>query len=119
VKSLVKLLEGVPDIEVHICSVGGLGSTFLSNFLNKYGINTNLLKDQDNLRHCPRPPEFHKAISRGIYIFGNMLDSVFSHFRRGHAWDQACKTSGRIQPENMFSSFEAYIEWWVYLCDFF
>jgi hypothetical protein len=33
---------------------GGVGSTQLSNFLTGHGLKTNLLKDNDNLRHCNR-----------------------------------------------------------------
>lgn len=36
------------------CSAGGVGSTELSNFLNRHGITTNLLNDNDSMRHVNR-----------------------------------------------------------------
>jgi hypothetical protein len=49
------------------------------------------------------------VIKRGVYLFGNPMDAVASHFRRGHAHHQASKTSGRDPPEQHFQSLDHYI----------
>lgn len=50
------LLECLNDsvTDVHVCCVGGVGSSFLMAFLNRRGLTTNLQTDADGLRHCPR-----------------------------------------------------------------
>jgi len=107
------LLECLNDsvTDVHVCCVGGVGSSFLMAFLNRRGLTTNLQTDADGLRHCPRPPPTTTAgaIRRGVYLFGNPLDAVASHFARGHAAHQASKTSGREPPPGALCSLEAYV----------
>mmetsp|Transcript_37660 Transcript_37660/g.106410 ORF Transcript_37660/g.106410 Transcript_37660/m.106410 type:complete len:237 (+) Transcript_37660:73-783(+) len=113
VGSLLQMLSGTCTMDLHICSIGGVGSTFLSNFANRHGLTTNLLTDQDGLRHCPSPPRSAagSAIRRGVYLFGNPLDSVASHFQRGRALHQATKTSGSCNlPEQPFRSLSEYLD---------
>eukprot|EP00879_Flechtneria_rotunda_P031225 GHRR01034091.1.p2 GENE.GHRR01034091.1~~GHRR01034091.1.p2 ORF type:complete len:113 (+),score=23.38 GHRR01034091.1:508-846(+) len=55
---VIELLQCLDDptfnLQVCICSVGGVGSTELSNFLTRSGIRCNLLTDQDAIRHVNR-----------------------------------------------------------------
>jgi len=51
--------------------------------------------------------------TRVIYLFGDPLASVASHYRRGHAHHQALKTRGwvGVGGEGAFpGSFDAYVE---------
>eukprot|EP00798_Chlamydomonas_sp_ICE-L_P005535 gene5535-4169_t len=135
VQQLLSCLDQDFQLDVVICSYGGVGSTELSNFLNQHGLSTNLLTDQDNLRHCPRPPTFGLAsapaheeagpscsISDGgaraqprtvVCLYGNPLASIASHYRRGHAYHQSLKTSGgataKIRSQDFPTSFEDYV----------
>ncbi|GBF96285.1 hypothetical protein Rsub_09080 [Raphidocelis subcapitata] len=68
------------DLDVYICSVGGVGSTELSNFLTRHGLSP--------------PPRLGAPPPRVIYLFGDPLASVASHYRRGIAEHQALKTGG-------------------------
>ncbi|GFR46788.1 hypothetical protein Agub_g8419, partial [Astrephomene gubernaculifera] len=116
------------EMDVQISSFGGVGSTQLSNHLNAYGITTNLLTDADNLRHCPRPPVYdntNTASTSGssgsshvrrprhvVYLYGDPLAAVASHYRRGHACHQAQKTCGQpscLSPATFPPSFEEYV----------
>ncbi|KAG1653001.1 hypothetical protein FOA52_007856 [Chlamydomonas sp. UWO 241] len=97
---------------VHICSYGGVGSTELSNFLKRHGIATNLLRDEDNLRHVGRPPRHGPCGPRVVvYLYGDPLSSIASHYRRGHALHQAIKTSGnhQLRAATFPPTFEAYV----------
>lgn len=100
-------------MDVHICSVGGVGSTEFSNFLNVHNISTNLLNDSDGLRHCNRPPTYANPWSAPrtvVYIFGDPLNSVASHYHRNQAYHQALKTTGVRLREDMFpTTFEDYV----------
>ncbi|GLC45673.1 hypothetical protein PLESTB_001318000 [Pleodorina starrii] len=142
-------------MDVQVSSFGGVGSTQLSNHLNAYGITTNLLTDSDNLRHCPRPPEYPpeyppvaataaaaaaaageataaaagaagaassppsdsrpRTTSRPrhvVYLYGDPLAAVASHYRRGQACHQAQKTSGNptaLSPATFPASLEDYV----------
>ncbi|KXZ54407.1 hypothetical protein GPECTOR_5g62 [Gonium pectorale] len=124
-------------MDVQISSFGGVGSTQLSNHLNAYGITTNLLTDADALRHAPRPPAYPGCSNSGggngeggadgrggadggrpaaprhvVYLYGDPLAAVASHFRRGHACHQAQKTCGnpaRLSPATFPASLAEYV----------
>jgi hypothetical protein len=99
--AVAHLLECLDDthfgLDVCVCSVGGVGSTELCNALSRCGLRCNLLTDQDGLRHAPRPPRSLGTHTTVIYLLGDPLSSVASHYRRGHAQHQALKTSGRAE----------------------
>eukprot|EP00882_Tetradesmus_deserticola_P011750 GHRQ01012433.1.p1 GENE.GHRQ01012433.1~~GHRQ01012433.1.p1 ORF type:complete len:254 (+),score=62.62 GHRQ01012433.1:621-1382(+) len=100
------------DLQACICSVGGVGSTHLSNFLTRAGISCNLLTDQDAMRHVNRPPAHLSPGTCLVYLFGDPLACVASHYRRNQAYHQALKTSGN--PELNESTFPKNLQ--EYLC---
>jgi hypothetical protein len=52
VQAVLDALAGFQGLQLAICSVGGVGSTELSNFLTRHaGVACNLLTDQDTIRH--------------------------------------------------------------------
>mmetsp|Transcript_5006 Transcript_5006/g.9419 ORF Transcript_5006/g.9419 Transcript_5006/m.9419 type:complete len:235 (-) Transcript_5006:162-866(-) len=99
-------------LDVQIASVGGVGTDLLLKFLNDHHFSTNLVTDFDNLKHPFRPAKF--ACGGGpravVYLFGNPLESVASHYRRGWAERQASKTGGPTAFEDFPPTFEEYVE---------
>jgi len=81
-KKLLSLI--VPkDIEVLICSPGGVGTSFFLNHVNNYKV-TNNSRNKDGFKHTIFPPmSFNKNI-KFIYIYGNPIDSVISLFARNY-----------------------------------
>lgn len=67
---------------------GGVGSTELSNFLTQAGLRCNLVTDQDALRHVHTPPAHLGSTTQVVYLFGDPLAAVASHYRRNHALHQ-------------------------------
>jgi hypothetical protein len=57
------------------------------------------------------PPRLGAPGTRCVYLFGDPLASVASHYRRGHAHHQALKTSGdpRLSQEGFPNSFDEYV----------
>ncbi|GAX80559.1 hypothetical protein CEUSTIGMA_g7996.t1 [Chlamydomonas eustigma] len=113
---VIQLLQCLPQehfsMDVHLCSFGGVGTSEVSNFLNLHGISTNLLSDEDNLKHINSPPKHGSPGPKCvIYLYGDPLASIASHYRRGHAYHQALKTSGKWLKENEFpKTFREYVE---------
>lgn len=90
---------GSPLIDVYIISFGGVGTTFLIDFLSNY-VNTNDSGDADGFKHIPLPPIQVKPNSRFIYVFGDPVIAAISLFRRGfHA-----KHSKKLQRFNWFQN---------------
>ena len=120
VRELLSLLphQEFGSFDCQIVSWGGVGSTELSNFFNKHGITTNLLKDSDLMRHAAAPPASYgeHADSSGprviIYLYGDPLTSIASHYRRGHPYHQALKTNGgtRLLERDFPKTFEDYVK---------
>ncbi|EAZ81599.1 hypothetical protein [Algoriphagus machipongonensis] len=69
------------DIEVIVSSYGGVGTTFLINWLKKYR-NTNHPDDDDGLKHLPVPPLSTNKELKCVYIYGNPELATVSLFRR-------------------------------------
>ncbi|WIA29135.1 hypothetical protein OEZ86_011646 [Tetradesmus obliquus] len=99
------------NLQVCICSVGGVGSTQLSNFLTRAGISCNLLTDQDGVRHVNRPPSQLGPGTCLLYLFGDPLAAVASHYRRNQAYHQALKTSGNpaLDESTFPQTFQEYV----------
>ena len=74
-----KAIQGHPDILV--CSYGGVGTSFLISFLEKYKA-ANSRRDRDHLKHLDRPPITTNKNLKAVYVLGNPLDAVISLFRR-------------------------------------
>ena len=71
------------DIDVVVCSAGGVGTTFFINHINKY-LNTNHVGDGDIFKHISFPPISYNSEIKYIYIFGNPIDSAISLFGRNY-----------------------------------
>jgi hypothetical protein len=120
VRELLSLLplDEFGSYDAQIVSWGGVGSTELSNYLNRHGISTNLLQDGDGIRHANAPPSSYGDSEEAsgpriiIYLYGDPLTSIASHYRRGHAYHQALKTNGgvRLLERDFPKTFQAYVQ---------
>lgn len=72
-----------PELELLVISPGGVGSTFLIEFLGRF-VRTNSPSDCDALKHAPVPPLSLNPGLRIIYVFGDPLLATISLFRRGY-----------------------------------
>ena len=81
----------IPEkIDTIVSSYGGVGTTFLLNFLSNYK-NTNDSNDSDGLKHLKNPPtNLHRDI-KFIYIYGNPILATISIFRRNYHFKQSLK----------------------------
>ena len=62
----------------YVIGSGGNGQTYFMEFLNKNNIITNHVKDNDGLKHKPKPIYGKKY----IFLFNHPLKSILSHYRR-------------------------------------
>ncbi len=74
------------NVEIVVASFGGVGTTFLMDYLSKYK-KTNFPCDRDLLKHSPVPPiSFNREI-RFLYVYGDPITATVSLFRRKyHHW---------------------------------
>jgi hypothetical protein len=66
-----------------------------------------------------RPPQHLTRQTKVVYLFGDPLAAVASHYRRGHAHHQALKTSGgalKLDSAAFPPSFQAYVARCVCAC---
>lgn len=78
--SYIKYID--KDIDILVCSYGGVGTTMLINFLSQYK-KCNDCWDRDRLKHTDHPSVSRNKNLRVIYVVGSPLDTVVSVFRRG------------------------------------
>ena len=78
-------------IDTLVVSYGGVGTTFLSEFIGKYR-STNCPYDTDGLKHLPLQPMARNADFRVVYVYGDPVEAVASLFRRNYHATQARKT---------------------------
>ena len=74
------------NINVLVCSPGGVGSSFFIAFLEKYK-SVNSYKDRDGLKHIDRPPLTLNSNLKAIYIYGEYTENLlmqFFHFSAGN-----------------------------------
>ena len=98
------------DLELLVCSYGGVGTTFLIDFLAKYKT-CNDRDDRDGFKHLDRPPPSRNSKLKAIYIFGNPIDAVYSLFRRNFHHEQSYKLLERyrnLKPIPLGMSLETY-----------
>jgi len=77
-------------IEVIVASFGGVGTSFLIDFLSKHR-KTNQFADYDGLKHSALPPiSFNKKIKL-VYIYGDPQLAAISLFRRDYQHYQSAK----------------------------
>lgn len=71
------------DVEIVVASCGGVGTTFLIDFLSKYK-KVNHSQNSDKLKHLSIPPVSFRKFFKIVYVWGNPVDSVVSIFRRNY-----------------------------------
>lgn len=81
----------IGDIDVLVCSMGGVGTTFLMTFLRQYFRLNNRL-DMDGLKHLDRPPLVFGNKIKALYIYGNPINATLSLFRREIQHQHSSKT---------------------------
>jgi len=95
-------------IEVYIVSHGGVGTTFLAEYISNYK-KTNDPYDRDKIKHLPRPPSFVGKDCVILYIYGNPKTAAKSLYRRGYQNLQKYK-NGSISPSSLPSTFRSYFD---------
>ena len=74
------------EIDVLICSTGGVGTTILMKHISNYKV-TNNINDKDRFKHLVFPPLSYNQNIKYVYIFGYPIESVISLFsRNSHHW---------------------------------
>lgn len=101
------------DIQVVVASFGGVGTTFLMNYISQYK-KTNFSCDRDQIKHSSLPPiSFNKNI-KFVYVYGDPILATISLFRRGyHSWQSEKLTryeSNLVSPISPESSLEEYVD---------
>lgn len=86
------------DIEVLVASYGGVGTTFLMDFIRKYK-KVNDYYDADGLKHSPLPPISRNKKVKVIYVYGDPILATVSLFRRGYHHDQSKKLVGYLNTK--------------------
>lgn len=79
-----------PNVEVLINSPGGVGTTFLAEFISKYRT-VNCPHDQDGCKHTGLPLLSRNPKIKRIFIFGDIKLAVLSLFRRQYHYQQSYK----------------------------
>lgn len=105
---LLTRLSSCQGVDVIVCSHGGVGTTFISEFISRY-LRANDPYDCDHSKHIPIPPRWISRDIRIIYVYGNPREAAMSLFARGYAGLQSCK-NGIIFPVEKNESFEQYLE---------
>jgi hypothetical protein len=77
-------------IEVLVASFGGVGTTFLTDFIARWRT-TNNRDDLDGFKHLAIPPVSFNPRVRFVYVFGDPVVATISLFRRGFQIEQSRK----------------------------
>ncbi|EDX75667.1 hypothetical protein MC7420_6322 [Coleofasciculus chthonoplastes PCC 7420] len=100
------------NLDVLVCSPGGVGSSFFIAFLEKYK-SVNSYKDRDGLKHIDRPPLTLNSNLKAIYIYGEPFNAVLSLFRRKYHHYQSKKLLFKypnIEPITKNCTLKKYLE---------
>ena len=89
------------NINLAVASYGGVGITFLMEFLSKYK-NINNPYDRDGFKHLPIPPLSFNRSLKFIYIYGKPQDAASSLFRRQMHRSQSMKLQSFIASKKIF-----------------
>lgn len=99
------------NIEIIVTSFGGVGTSFLLDFINKNKL-ANSTSDLDFFKHSPIPPiTFNKKV-KFIYIYGDPMLATVSLFRRGYHHYQSKKLLfyKNIKPISKKTTLEEYAQ---------
>lgn len=87
-------------MDIAIVSYGGVGTTFLIQFLAQY-MKTNQPYDTDGFKHSPLPfISFNPGI-KFIYVYGNPQMAAASLFRRNYHRAQSAKLQSHFKKMNL------------------
>lgn len=99
-------------IEVIVASFGGVGTTFLMEFISRYKT-TNHPLDRDGLKHIAVPPVPLNPDCKIIYVYGDPLMACVSLFRRGYHASQSRKIQRlrgvKVRPITQTSTLDKYV----------
>jgi hypothetical protein len=95
-----KKAEALAKPDLLVVSYGGVGTTAFFNELNALGLplQMNDAEDGDGLMHLPWQRLVNERFSQMnnvnkiLYLYTSPQQAAVSHFRRGWAWAEACKT---------------------------
>ncbi len=79
-----------PEMEILVTSGGGVGTTFVIDFLSKYKVCNNR-DDKDGFKHRDRPTPSPNRDFKAIYVFGNPINAIYSLFRRKYHHEESYK----------------------------
>lgn len=88
------------EMDVAIVSYGGVGTTFLIEFLAQY-MKTNHPYDIDGYKHSPLPFISFNPNIKFIYVYGNPQMAVASLFRRNYHHAQSVKLQSHFKKMNL------------------
>lgn len=95
-----------------VCSYGGVGTSFLISFVEKYKA-VNSRRDRDRIKHLDRPPIVLNKNFKAVYVLGNPFDAVISLFRRNMHHRQSKKLLANypnLTPVEPSCTFQEYVE---------
>ncbi len=78
------------DMDLLVTSGGGVGTTFVIDFLSKYR-QCNNRDDKDGFKHRDRPTPSPNPWFKAIYVFGNPVNAIYSLFRREYHHEESYK----------------------------
>ena len=78
------------NVELLVTSGGGVGTTFVIDFLNNYKVCNNR-DDKDGFKHRDRPTPAGNPDFKAIYVFGNPINAIYSLFRRDYHHEESYK----------------------------
>lgn len=78
------------NIELLVTSGGGVGTTFVIDFLQNYKV-CNDRNDKDGFKHRDRPTPSKNPDFKAIYVFGNPINAIYSLFRRDYHHEESYK----------------------------
>lgn len=90
INSTKKIFFVSPSIQVIVVSYGGVGTSFLIDFISQYLL-TNCSKDTDGLKHLDIPPLSLNPNLKVLYVYGDPVEAAISLFRRNYYYYHSVK----------------------------
>lgn len=97
------------DIDIYITSHGGVGTTFLIDYIaNHKKVNDSSSFKNNLVKHLPKPPRQFGKNLKIIYVFGDPVLATLSLFQRNYAYLQ-CHKNGSYSKIYKETSLDEYI----------
>jgi hypothetical protein len=100
------------DLDLLVCSFGGVGTSFFIKYISQYKI-VNHVSNEDGLKHLAHPPIAKNKNLKVIYIVGNPYNAVISIFRRNHQYTHSknlLKYCPNVEPIAKGTNLEEYLD---------